>query len=86
MSDLNATHNRAVWFDIPVTDLERAATFYRAVLAIKVDTMDFGGTAFAIFEHDQGNGGCLVVKPDEVSKASGVLIYLNANGRVRAAV
>ena len=37
MSDLNATHNRAVWFDIPVRDLDRAAAFYAGVLAIKVD-------------------------------------------------
>ena len=25
MSDLNAVHNRAVWFDIPVSNLDRAA-------------------------------------------------------------
>ena len=29
MSDYNSQHNRAVWFDIPVIDLERAASFYR---------------------------------------------------------
>ena len=34
MSDLNSKHNRVVWFDIPVIDLDRAAQFYRAVLAI----------------------------------------------------
>jgi uncharacterized protein len=36
MSDFNSQHNRAVWFDIPVADLDRAAAFYGAVLAVKV--------------------------------------------------
>ncbi|HPG94258.1 MAG TPA: VOC family protein [Dokdonella sp.] len=85
MSDFNASHNRAVWFDIPVADLERAAAFYRSVLAIKVEVMQFGDTAFAVLDHDQGNGGCLVVAPDEITGKSGVLVYLNANGRLREA-
>ena len=85
MSDFNASNNRAVWFDIPVTDLERAVRFYRAVLAIKVDVMNFGDTPFAVFEHDQGNGGCLVVAPEQISRDGGVLVYLNVNGRLREA-
>jgi predicted enzyme related to lactoylglutathione lyase len=86
MSDFNASHNRAVWFDIPVADLERAAAFYRAVLAVKVEVMTFGETTFAVIEHGQGNGGCLVVAPNQISRDGGVLIYLNANGRLREAV
>lgn len=86
MSELNATHNRAVWFDIPVADLERAAKFYRTVLAVRVEVMQFGDTSFAILEHDEGNGGCLVLKPEDVSGSSGILVYLNANGRLRNAV
>ena len=85
MSDFNARNNRAVWFDIPVSNLERAATFYRNVLAIKVDVMQFGDTSFALLEHDVGNGGCLVVAPGEVTGNGGVLVYLNANGRLREA-
>lgn len=86
MSELNATHNRAVWFDIPVADLERAAKFYRTVLAVRVEVMQFGDTSFAILEHDEGNGGCLVLKSEDVSGSSGILVYLNANGRLRNAV
>ena len=37
MGDFNSTHNRTVWVDIPVADLDRAATFYRAVLDIKAE-------------------------------------------------
>jgi uncharacterized protein len=85
MSDYNTQHNRAVWFDIPVIDLERAASFYRAVLAIQMHREQFQGGAFYVLEHAGGNGGCLVVSPSEVG-AAGVLVYLNVDGRIRDAV
>jgi predicted enzyme related to lactoylglutathione lyase len=85
MSDFNSQHNRAVWFDIPVSDLERAASFYRAVLAIQMHREQFQGGAFYVLEHAGGNGGCLIDSPSEVG-ASGVLVYLNVDGRIRNAV
>lgn len=86
MSDLNSKHNRAVWFDIPVADLDRAAKFYAAILAIKVSKQEFNNFAFCVLEHDEGNGGCLVPKANEVSATAGILVYLNVNGRIRDAV
>jgi predicted enzyme related to lactoylglutathione lyase len=85
VSDLNSQHNRVVWFDIPVADLARAARFYAAVLAIEVHRQDIPGGAFCVLAHQEGNGGCLVVAPQHIS-SSGVLVYLNAEGRLRAAV
>ncbi len=85
MSDFNSTHNRAVWFDVPVADLDRAAEFYSAVLAIAVHKEQFGTTSFGVLAHADGNGGCLVLKPEEIS-AVGILVYFNANGRIRDAV
>ena len=85
MTDYNVLHNRAVWFDIPAKDLERAAAFYAAVLAIGVSKETFGGFSFCVLEHKEGNGGCLV--PDEADiTGGGVLLYLNVNGRIRDAV
>lgn len=86
MSQFNTQHNRAVWFDIPVSDLDRANAFYANVLAIHVEKQSFGDVTFSVLEHDQGNGGCLVVKPGEVSSDRGILVYLNVNGRIRDAV
>jgi predicted enzyme related to lactoylglutathione lyase len=86
MSDFNALHNRAVWFDIPVRDLDRAAAFYTAVLAVKVAKVDAGGFEFCVLDHDQGNGGCLVKNDAQVSATAGVLLYMNADGRIRDAV
>jgi len=85
MSDLNSMHNRAVWFDIPVADLDRAAAFYAAVLAIPVHKQEFNGFSFCVLEHKDGNGGCLVKNAAEVSRI-GVLLYLNVNQRIRNAV
>lgn len=86
MSELNKLHNRAVWFDIPVVDLDRASSFYREVLAIAVDQESFDGFSFSVLEHAEGNGGCLVPQPDEVSADKGILLYMNVDGRIRDAV
>ena len=86
MSDLNAAQNRLVWFDSPVADLERAAAFYRGVLGVGVHVETSPGYSFAVLEHKDGNGGCLVPKAGEISANAGILVYLNVNGRMRDAV
>lgn len=86
MSDFNSTYNRAVWFDIPVVDLARATSFYAHVLAINVSLERVGDIEFAVLDHENGNGGCLVPGPEEVSADKGLLVYLNTNGRIRDAV
>lgn len=85
MSDFNQQKNRAVWFDIPVADLDRATTFYTNVLAVKVEQQSFDDFKFAVLEHTDGNGGCLVPNADDISQ-KGIMLYLNAEGRIRDAV
>lgn len=86
MSTYNRTHNRTVWIDIPVADLDRAIAFYSAVLDIQVSTEQFGDVSFGVLEHQEGNGGCLVICPEEVARDRGILVYMNADGRLRDAV
>jgi predicted enzyme related to lactoylglutathione lyase len=86
MSDLNTAHNRLVWFDIPVADLDRAAAFYRAVLGVMVQHEKYGDYDFCVLDHKDGNGGCLVKEPSHVTGTGGILCYLNVNGRIRDAV
>ena len=86
MSDLNSTHNRVVWFDIPVANLERAMAFYRAVLAVGVEQASFGGVSFGVLEHHDGNGGCLVPNSAQITGDAGILVYLNVEGRIRDAL
>ena len=85
MSDLNSKHNRLVWFDIPVADLDRSAAFYRAVLGIMVHKEKAGDFTFCVLDHKDGNGGCLVPQPGNVGQG-GILCYLNVDGRIRDAV
>ncbi len=86
MSDHNRDYNRAVWFDIPVADLDRSIAFYQAVLGCGVTTESMEGFSFGVFEHDQGNGGCLVPMADQISRDGGILLYMNVHGRIRDAV
>ncbi len=86
MSDFNSKHNRTVWVDVPVADLDRAARFYGAVLGIAIHHEQFGDVRFGVLDHDLGNGGCLVVKPEAVSSSSGILVYFNVDGRIQGAV
>ncbi len=86
MSDFNAEHNRVVWMDIPVKDLDRASKFYEGVLAITVSRESYEGFEFAVLEHADGNGGCLVPQPDKTTHELGPLVYLNVAGRIRDAV
>jgi len=85
MSGLNSKHNRAVWFDIAVSDLERAAAFYRAVLDLPLHLERTRGAPFYVFEHGGGNSGCLVGTEAPI-QPGGVLLYLNVDGRIRDAL
>lgn len=69
-----------------MADLDRAGTFYRAVLGIQVSKEQFGDMSFCVMEHADGNGGCLVPKPDETADDRGILVYMNVDGRIRDAV
>ena len=84
MSGMNSQHNRAVWFDIPVVDLERACKFYEALLGLPVHRETMGKFAFGVLHHSEGNGGCLI--PGTPITEGGVLVYLNVDGRIRSAV
>jgi len=86
MSNLNSEHNRVVWVDIPVADLDRSAAFYAAVLGIKIHKEQFGDVAFCVLDHQDGNGGCLVLEPGAISSTGGIMVYLNVDGHIRDAV
>lgn len=79
--------NRIVWVDIPVTDLDRALAFYSAVLGEPVTREGGPGFAFGLLPHaGEDVGGCLYVADDNAPSLQGPLIYLNATGRLDAAV
>jgi uncharacterized protein len=81
------TANQIVWCDIPVLDLDRAMKFYSAVLGQPVKKQEFPGMTIAILPHNDGEvGGCLFTSAEEKPSDKGMLIYLNASGRLDDAI
>lgn len=82
--------NAISWFEIPVTDLDRAQQFYETIFGISLIPMDMPNIKMRMFPVDDpmtGIGGALVnTGSDEFFKPSateGTLIYLNANPDVQ---
>lgn len=74
--------NAINWFEISVTDMDRAAKFYEQIFEIKFDHMDMYGSLMAMFPSDYENGkvsGALVKSPDHKPSMDGNVIYLNGN-------
>ena len=81
MSDQN-TFNAVGWFEIPVTDMDRAVKFYEAALGYKLDRHPMGPLEMAwlpMHEDAKGASGSLV-KYAEFYKPSteGTLIYFTS--------
>lgn len=80
--------NRIVWVDIPAENLDRAIAFYSAVMGMKVSKQSGPGFNMGVFPHENDSvGGCIYVPEDGARPSgSGPLIYLDATGRLKAAV
>ena len=69
----------AAWFEIPVTDIERAMTFYRTVVGADFQRMDMGGMLYATFAVDpEGITGALVQEERLAPSFQGTTVYLAA--------
>ena len=70
--------NRVVWFDIPVSDLDRAKEFYSNVFDVKLIDNEMGPNKMSMFPFEPGvASGALVQGPDYKPSAEGTIIYLN---------
>lgn len=70
------------WFEIPVSNMERAKNFYENILALELREMKSpNGMEMAIFPSENNEvGGALTFHPDFYKTGQqGALIYLNAN-------
>lgn len=77
--------NAISWFEIPVTDLNRAQAFYETIFGVKLIPMDMPNIKMRMFPIDDpmtGIGGALADTGGTFHKPSatdGPLVYLNAN-------
>ncbi|MBT8257276.1 MAG: VOC family protein [Bacteroidia bacterium] len=75
-------HNMIGWFEIPVTDMDRAKAFYEAVFQIDIHVQDFNGVLMGWFPWAEGKSGSSgsLIKQESYKPHSeyGVLIYFSS--------
>ncbi len=74
-------HNPVGWFEIPVTDMDRAKKFYEALLGIELrrqDNPEYEMTWFPMADGAYGASGALMKGPGYDVSGQGVAIYFTA--------
>ena len=87
--------NMVGWFEIPVTDMDRAKKFYDILFEVDIQVVDFHGTMMGWFPWVEGKSGAAgsLVKNEAYrpSETEGVVIYFSCEdvniqlGRVESA-
>jgi hypothetical protein len=81
--------NALNWFEIPVSDFQRARKFYETVLGAQIYEMQMGPNLMGFFpmgEDQKGVGGALILGEGYEPCTKGSLIYLNAQPDLSAAL
>ena len=79
---MDSNTNAINWFEIPVTDMQRAKHFYQVIFGIHMEDMDMQGMQMAMFPYEMNSGklsGALVKSDYHRPSKDGVIVYLNAN-------
>ncbi len=71
--------NAINWFEIPVTNFDKAKTFYETILSAEMHVMEAMGMKSAFFPADMENGigGSINQGPGYQPTNKGALVYLN---------
>lgn len=77
---MEMTVNAVSWFDIPVTDFDRARLFYNTIFDFEMPDIPMGPVRMGILLHEQGKGvgGAIVAGAGRVPSATGTMVYLAA--------
>lgn len=73
--------NMVAWFEIPVTNMDRAKTFYQSVFKIKINSQDIGGVMMGFFPANPeapGAMGSLMQYESYIPSHEGSLIYFSS--------
>ena len=74
--------NMVGWFEIPVSDMDRAKAFYEKVFKIKLNIVDFGGLLMGWFPsrgEAQGATGTLIKQESYIPSKEGTLVYFGCD-------
>jgi len=73
--------NLVAWFEIPVSDMDRARSFYEKVFNIEIGVENFNGILMGFFpfvKDGPGAMGSLIQQESYIPSKEGVLIYFNS--------
>jgi predicted enzyme related to lactoylglutathione lyase len=79
---MNSSVNILNWFEISVSDMNRAKSFYQTVFSIELDQQEMMGMQMAMFPYENMHGkvaGALVQSDMHKPSTEGAVIYLNGN-------
>ena len=79
---MTSKENSLNWFEISVTDINRAKKFYETIFGIELQKQEMMGMQMAFFPSEDMNAkvsGGLVQGPMHKPSADGAKIYLNGN-------
>lgn len=72
-------------FEIPATDISRAINFYKEILGVEIEKLDFPGIEMGLFPYqDQMVTGVIMKGEGYEPSASGVTIYLNGGDNLQS--
>ena len=83
---MNGSENTVNWFEIPVSDMDRAQKFYETIFGIEMQKMPMPEFEMVAFPMEMGNGtvhGALCKHEMYTPSADGVTLYLNANPSIQ---
>lgn len=86
---MNKDTNALNWFEIPVTDMQRAKNFYDKVFDINIALDNMMGMEMGFLPFEDGNGkvsGALVKSDMHKPSMDGPVVYLNANPDIQKVV
>jgi predicted enzyme related to lactoylglutathione lyase len=92
LKKIDAQTNVLTWFEIPVSDLDRAKTFYETILEIKMEKRVDGKDESVFFPYNpnvvqatSGRVTGVLSKTDRNSPSNhGTLVYINASPSIQA--
>lgn len=71
-------------FEIPATDISRAINFYKEILGIEIEKLEFPGMEMGLFPYqDQMVTGVIMKEEGLEPSANGVTIYLNGGDNLQ---
>ncbi|WP_408036172.1 VOC family protein [Tenacibaculum aestuarii] len=74
-------------FEIPATNITRAVNFYKEILGIEIERLDFPGMEMGLFPYQgQMVTGVIIKGEGYEPSASGVTIYLNGGDNLQTII